>query len=614
MEEHVGRLWHRLATRASVPTHPGAAVALEDLRAPAAMLFHALGGPRGLRVEPAEATAHGARRGLLQRLAGTGARATLAWQDTVALRLPPVVDLFADPALNRDLLLWLAALAALESLARPAPEPDWFVRSQWLTRETVRCFPGLGARYARLLEAYLPLRPDTRHLAADAAAREAAVRRALAVPGSVPALPAARQAAAPVHLWLHPHPPGAAPGAERDGEGGDGRPAGGARTREETLRRPGERVAAPRQRGGLLLYRFESIFSWAEHVDVDRGTEENEDLDAAAEAAADLERISIAPDGGRLASRLKFDLDLPAARYDDTPLGPGLLLPEWDYRQQRLVADHCRVQTLVAAHAPAAGLPAHLVPAARRVRRQFQALRTQRAWRGAQAEGSEVDLEAFGRYRAERLAGRAATDPRVHRALRRRHRDMAALLLADLSLSTDAWVDDRARVVDVIRDSLFLFAEALSSVGDRFALYGFSSRKRDHVRFHVLKGFEEGYGERVRGRLAAIEPGFYTRMGAGIRRATQLLQREGAAQRLLLLLTDGKPNDLDYYEGRYGVEDTREAVREARRAGLRPFCVTIDASAPQYLPHLFGANGYAVIRSPAELPRRLTALYAQLTR
>src|SRR5690606_35967150 len=143
------------------------------------------------------------------------------------------------------------------------------------------------------------------------------------------------------------------------------------------------------------------------------------------------------------------------------------------------------------------------------------------------------------------------------------------LLLADLSLSTDAWINNEERIIDVIRDSLFLFSESLAGTGDRFGLYGFSSRHRAHVRLQHIKAFEEKYDGRVRGRSAAITPGFYTRMGAAIRHATSLLARQAANRRLLLILTDGKPNDLDHYEGRYGIEDTRHAIGEARKQGLQ---------------------------------------------
>jgi nitric oxide reductase NorD protein len=174
-------------------------------------------------------------------------------------------------------------------------------------------------------------------------------------------------------------------------------------------------------------------------------------------------------------------------------------------------------------------------------------------------------------------------------------------------------VSNSARVIDVIRDSMMLFGEALGATGDRFALYGFSSVRRENVRYHLLKGFDERYGGEVRGRLAALKPGFYTRMGAAIRHSAAILSKQKSARKLLLILTDGKPNDLDKYEGRYGIEDTRVAVQEARRMGLTPFCVTIDDKAGEYLPHLFGANGYVVVRDAQTLPKVLPSLYVQLT-
>ena len=167
--------------------------------------------------------------------------------------------------------------------------------------------------------------------------------------------------------------------------------------------------------------------------------------------------------------------------------------------------------------------------------------------------------------------------------------------------------------MDVIRDSLYLLCEALAATRDRFALYGFSSVRRDNVRFHLLKGFDEQYSDQIRGRLAHIKPGFYTRMGAAIRHASAILQQQKNARRLLLILTDGKPNDLDQYEGRYGIEDTRVAIHAARQLGLIPFCVTIDEKAEDYLPHLFGAKGYIVVKDAVELPHLLPRLYAQLT-
>jgi nitric oxide reductase NorD protein len=133
------------------------------------------------------------------------------------------------------------------------------------------------------------------------------------------------------------------------------------------------------------------------------------------------------------------------------------------------------------------------------------------------------------------------------------------------------------------------------------------------VRCHEIKAFGAPLDAAARGRIAALKPGYYTRMGAAVRHATSILERRPAAMRVLLILSDGKPHDIDLYEGRYGIEDTRHALIDARRAGLKPFCVTIDREGAAYLPHMFGQDGFTVLRKPEELPLRLPLLYAQLT-
>ncbi|MCP5087969.1 MAG: VWA domain-containing protein, partial [Rhodobacteraceae bacterium] len=362
-----------------------------------------------------------------------------------------------------------------------------------------------------------------------------------------------------------------------------------------------------------LAIRMENVFSWGEFAKVDRGTDADDDLKQARDAAEDMDRMAVTRGGKASAGRLRFDLDLPPEENDDLILGQGMRLPEWDYKKQRMQPDHCRLIPMLAADAPPCVLPSTLRRTAGKLRAQFQQLAAERTWHRGQPEGSEIDIDAYLRYASDRAAGNLAGTDGLYRDLRAGTRDLACLLLADLSLSTDTYISNSQRVVDVIRDSLFLFAETLSATGDRFSIYGFSSRRRDPIRVHQIKTFDQRYDAGVRGRIAAIKPGYYTRMGAAVRYATSLLQQQPAGRRLLLLLTDGKPNDLDQYEGRYGIEDTRHAIQEARRLGLQPFCVTVDLKGNDYLPHLFGSGGYVVIRRPKELPRRLPLLYARLT-
>jgi nitric oxide reductase NorD protein len=128
----------------------------------------------------------------------------------------------------------------------------------------------------------------------------------------------------------------------------------------------------------------------------------------------------------------------------------------------------------------------------------------------------------------------------------------------------------------------------------------------------VVKRFDEPVGAGVRARIAGLTPKHYTRLGAAIRHVSEALEARAASRRLLVVITDGKPNDLDHYEGRHGAEDTRRAVIEARRRGQAVFAITVDNKAREYLPHLFGANGYAVVGQADRLVDALPAIYRQV--
>lgn len=603
MEEQVGIAWHRLINRLAARRFPEAAVELSSVSRDAALLFRALGGDHGVAVQAGSQTLHGARRSLLERWAGSARKVDLAWVDSQALRLPPVIDTFPARSLNHDLYFWLAALCAVD----PQPHLPWLTRNQAAVLAVTQDYPGLAARYGRLVEAEIARRPQISKLAPDEARQEQAIRDALRRPGSVVQLPAARRPPHPVLLWLRPE--FSAAGKPHPNKSQDQSSQAASASQPDKKRRMAEYTEMPERKGGLLLFRPESIFSWTEYAKVEHETKENEDQDLA-QAADDLDVIAIAQDRRNIAKKLSMTLDLPATEGDDTSLDDDRMLPEWDYRTHTLKPDQCRVNTIPFVDAKPCALPEHLKRDQQRLRRQFSALQPVRLRLKAQPEGNDIDIDPYIRH----LAHCAGAETRFYLDQRKRERDLACLLLADLSLSTEAWVGEEQRVIDVIRDSLFLFSETLSVTHDRFALYGFSSKQRTDVRFHTLKGFNEPYSDAVRGRINSISPAYYTRMGAAIRHAAEILGRQKARERLLLLLTDGKPNDADRYEGRYGIEDTRKALIAARQQGLRPFCVTVDQEAHEYLPHIFGKDNFIIIRKPSELPARLPLLYALLTR
>lgn len=610
MEEYVGELWDRLITGAAEKRHAAVTVKLDDIAKSAAIFFRALGGDPGLGISAAPAVRHGARRRLLQRVAGSGEKVELSWRDGEVLRLPSQIDLFAELALNRDLYFWLVALAAVDT----DHSQPWIIRNQLATQATLERFPGLQSRYNSLVAAVIALRIPPQKLPPDEAAQEITIRQALLHPGTVSAITLAARPFQPVPLWPHPHPPVSAAASAATGAGSPEQGSSAA-TKKSRRKHLAQRTDVKEDKNGfLMMFRAESLFSWSEFVKVNRPQDEEDDAETAQLAAEDMDNLTIARDGKTSAANVRFDLDLPAGAADDTLLGEGVLLPEWNWKKQVLQPDYCSLQQLIAMDAKPCELPQALKNTANHLRRQFQALTPTRHWLKGQQDGDELDMDAWVQLVSERNSTMPTSEHGLYRAQVNQERDLACLLLADLSLSTDAYVSNHSRVIDVIRDSLLLFSEALTATGDSFALYGFSSLKRSHVRFHHIKGFDEKYSGEVRGRITAIKPGYYTRMGAAIRQASSLLVQQKKRQRLLLILTDGKPNDLDQYEGRYGIEDTRVALLEAKKLGLRPFCVTIDTEASDYLPHLFGAGGYVVIRNPQDLPKELPLLYAQMTR
>ncbi|NOR51010.1 MAG: VWA domain-containing protein, partial [Gammaproteobacteria bacterium] len=151
------------------------------------------------------------------------------------------------------------------------------------------------------------------------------------------------------------------------------------------------------------------------------------------------------------------------------------------------------------------------------------------------------------------------------------------------------------------------------SLNDRYAIYGFSGTGRKRCEIYTIKTFEESYNDEVRGRISGIRPKDYTRMGFAIRHLTAKLQQIDAKTRILITISDGKPDDYMDYHGEYGIEDTRRALIEARQSGIHPYCITIDETAQDYLPHLYGPAAYTVIDNVARLPFKVSDIYRRLT-
>lgn|GEM_PF-93268 len=246
------------------------------------------------------------------------------------------------------------------------------------------------------------------------------------------------------------------------------------------------------------------------------------------------------------------------------------------------------------------------------IQRQFERLKPERIRRYfRQTDGDELDVDALTDALVDRAAGAPMTD-QLYIRRDKKLRDVAVLFLLDMSDSTDEKVEGR-RIIDVEKQGLVLLSNAIDRLDDRYAIMGFSSEGRHRVDIFTIKEFDEDYGERVAGRIGGVEPREYTRLGAALRHAADHLAGEPAESRLLVLLSDGRPYDLGYGDVRYATEDVRMALAEARRKGVKAFCITVDPKGPAYLDDLFGEYHYTVIQNVSHLPTRLPRIYRNLT-
>jgi nitric oxide reductase NorD protein len=246
------------------------------------------------------------------------------------------------------------------------------------------------------------------------------------------------------------------------------------------------------------------------------------------------------------------------------------------------------------------------------LRRFFEGLRPPAFRRvSGQPDGEDLDLDAVVRRAAEQKAGLEGGD-RVYVRHEKKQRDVAVVLLVDVSGSTGRQLDSGRRVIDVEKESLVLLCEALDAVGDQYALYAYSGRGRGSVEFQAIKEFDEPLGASTAQRLGGLAPQLQNRDGAAIRHAVHKLKHRGAKTRLLLILNDGRPLDGDYKD-EYALEDTKAALQEARREGIHPFCVTIDREADRYVRRMYGHVEYTVIDRVELLPSKLPRIYQRLT-
>jgi len=615
-EETVGNLWHDMASGIGADvSHAEAGVTLASVRPSLAVLFRGLGGAPGVELAEAPATLMQHRRPLRRKLGADRDREWIARFDGERLTLPPVIAAFPDASLNRAAYFWLTALAATADLGQMDPDKTGPEQDVAQIRANARAAkaaysacPGLRPAYDDMARQCVDARPEVMRPAQEAAL-ETAIRDQLC--GSTPDLatvPAARgyMPIAPVPIWLRFATPGRGDAAEEVSPDPAAPPATAARTK----RKLGERKDQDQQtrKDSFIIYRFESILSWVESMNINRSVDDDDDENAQ-KAADDQDRITLSKQARKVATRLRLHLDLSPSDADHEALAGEHTYPEWNHRSRSYMASHCRV---LDAPTKLEGAPFH--PNERRmreVRRQFEALRPRRILQPRQVDGTELDLDAVLTARADLMATGRGSD-RIWQSARQLERDVSVAFLIDTSRSTEAAIGETS-VIDVARETMAALAGGIDAAGDRLGIWGFSSLRRDRVFLSRCKDFADPMSPEITANIGDLTPGHYTRLGAAIRHVSAQLAEEPSARKLLIVLTDGKPNDLDHYEGQHGIEDSHMAVREARNAGQSLHGIVIDEDGQDWFARIFGRGGFTLLPDPERLTKALPDIYRTLT-
>jgi nitric oxide reductase NorD protein len=635
-EESVGKLWHSLVSGLGAPgVFEDAEARLDEMRGRLGVFFRGLGGARDVEIKTATVEASQHRLSWRRSLGQAAERIAEPSFDGETLRLPDCIAAFPERHANIALYVWLAA--AVVFARRPQTETDplradirMLQAAQRMTRDTLAECPGLRRMHAALVLLTREQRP-ARSLPRVEAAIEATILHLLGAAPPSDDLAAAFSSAVrgqaedlsafsaprdyrpfmPVPLWPDVHLLAhRAKGAREDEHPGEAQtPPNAEQGTFKASRKPSDQAA---RRDSLILHKFEAILSWAEYLNLNRRVDDD-DEDNAKKAADDQDEISLTQVPQRARTRLRLHLDLSPEEAEFERLAGTHVYPEWDHRTKAYLPDYCRVIAGKAAPVPENPENPDCARTRRRirnVRRQFEALRPKRVQLTRQIEGHDIDIEAAIEARVELVATGEHSD-RVYLASRSQERDLAVSILLDVSRSTESYVAGR-QVIDIAREALMALAWGLDACGDDTAIEAFSSLRRDRVFIQTCKSFDEPMGPNIEARIAGLRPGHYTRLGAALRHVSANLAKRPRQRRLLLVLTDGKPNDLDHYEGRHGIEDTHMAVREARRRGQSVFGVTIDSKSQATFSRIFGNGGYVVIPDPEMLTAALPHLYRHL--
>ena len=312
-----------------------------------------------------------------------------------------------------------------------------------------------------------------------------------------------------------------------------------------------------------------------------------------------------------------FEKEKKRTQSDEVKGLPPRHYPEWDYKSLTFRPDWVSVYESLHPKGNPADIDRLLEKhsaLAKRLKRILDLLKPQDKIRiRYQEEGSELDLDVAIRSLID-FKGGANPDPRINMSHRTDGRNNAVMLLLDLSESLNEKASGSEQtILELSQEAVSLLAWAVEQLGDPFAIAGFHSNTRHDVRYLHIKGYGEHWGDDAKGRLAAMQAAYSTRMGAAMRHAAHYLEARQADKKLMLILTDGQPSDIDTHDEQLLIEDTRQAVKELDRDGIFTYCISLDPKADEYVSGIFGRQ-YTVIDNIQRLPEKLPELFLALTK
>jgi nitric oxide reductase NorD protein len=366
-----------------------------------------------------------------------------------------------------------------------------------------------------------------------------------------------------------------------------------------------------------LQHHFEKVDTAEEFSGVWRDFDGDDSLESDAEALDELnlKQTVRVDDPVHSVYKAEFAGNLTVAESKEADFkGNFVAYPEWNFSHRKYKQGYCKVYPSRTTDENITYYTKTLKSNARILRnlkKRFAQMDNALEVVRRQPSGDDFDIDAVTDMYSD-LVAKHTPDEKIYLSKRKRKKDLSILFLLDLSLSSDGYIGGN-KVLDIEKQVVIILGEALNDSQVEFEIAGFSSKTRNYCSYINIKSFSETWAK-GKHHVGAVEPSGYTRIGPALRHAGVRLKQQATRKKWLVLLSDGKPNDYDTYEGKYGVQDVKQALRELNAEDINTYAVAIEDQARYYLPQMFGQNHYSILSSPVEMIQSLAKLYEKIER